>query len=66
MFKAYFMTSTMQSRYAKTVVVSERIKVNVKEQLSPLGVVYKTKTVLRILLGLQTIHSLRFARIILF
>ena len=64
---------------AKTIVVSE-LKFNVKEQLSSLseftsswsktwkaesGVAYRTRTVLRILLGLQTTHSLRYAGIII-
>ena len=54
-------------------------KVNVKEQLSPLseftsfwrhenaqsGVVYRTRTVLRLPLRLQNIHSLCFARIVI-
>ena len=79
MFQACFMTSNMFQFCWNDCIV--RAEVNVKEQLSLLseftpswrrdnslsGVVSWTRTVLRIFLGLQIIHSLCFSwRIILF
>ena len=72
-FRACFMTSTIYSSSAKTIVVSElkstlrgsshlsasspcsEVKMRC-ENTQSLSIVYRTRTVLRILLGLQIIH----------